>query len=75
MSTVTTSATPSSVDKLIEPMSKTSMKSPQPPTWTISPVVHVRRDVFSRIVEFDGRVEVRGIMYRLRRQFNFLSHT
>lgn len=55
-----------SPEQLVQPMSKMSMNkpssSPQPPAWTISPIVHVRRDVFSRIYEFDGQVEVRKLV-------------
>lgn len=59
-------ATAPSVDGLVQPMSKASIK-PQPPTWATVPVVRVRRDVLSRIVEFDGRGEVRKSCVKLLR--------
>lgn len=62
MSSVASAPAAPSADELVQPMSKASIK-PRPPTWATVPVVRVRRDVFSRIVEFDGRGEVRRVMF------------
>lgn len=57
MSALTAAAASPSIGEVVSPMMRMSMEPPRP-AWTLKPVVHVRHDVFSRFVEFEGRPEV-----------------
>lgn len=59
---ISSAAIPSIISEIVLPMTNIAVESSRP-TWTLTPVVHIRHDMFSRFVEFEGRPEVRKVLF------------